>query len=79
LIGKNKKIVLKEFIESMNLMNTQVRPIWGLIHMQKPYINSQTFEIEKAYEFVEKIINIPCSSNLNNQDVELVIKRIMNV
>jgi len=79
LTRNDKKIDLKNFIESMQTMNTQVRPIWGLIHMQKPYLNCQSFEIVKACDYVEKIINIPCSSNLTTDDVELVIQRVMNV
>jgi len=79
LFAKNGKIEIRDFINSMHEMNTQVRPIWGLIHMQKPYLNCQSFEIEKAYDYVGKIINIPCSSNLTTDDVELVIQRIMNV
>lgn len=79
LTRKDKKINLKDFIESMQRMNTQVRPIWGLIHMQKPYLDYQSYEIEKAYDYVEKIINIPCSSNLTTDDVELVIQRVLNV
>ncbi|MEN2768694.1 LegC family aminotransferase [Ornithinibacillus xuwenensis] len=50
----------------------QTRPIWGLIHQQKPYSNNQAYKIEKALKFVEIILNIPCSSNLTQQDVRKV-------
>lgn len=79
LVGKDKNIMINDFIESMNKLYTQVRPIWGLIHMQKPYLNSQTYFIEKAYDYVNKVVNIPCSSNLSYEDVEIVIDRIMSV
>lgn len=56
----------------------QTRPIWGLINEQKPYINNQYYEIEKAKYYLEKILNMPCSSNLEKQDVIYVINCLKN-
>lgn len=52
--------------------NIQARPIWYLIHKLEPYMNSQSFKIEKAEEYWQKIVNIPCSTNLLPEDLELV-------
>ncbi|OON98144.1 MAG: aminotransferase DegT [Epulopiscium sp. Nele67-Bin005] len=52
----------------------QVRPIWGLIHEQKPYKNCEAYKIEKAKYYQKKIINIPCSSNLTKEEVLLVVQ-----
>jgi aminotransferase in exopolysaccharide biosynthesis len=79
LVNNNKRIVIDNFITCMQNMHTQVRPIWGLIHQQKPYLNCQIFEIENAYNYVQKVINIPCSSNLSPDDVELVTERILSL
>lgn len=75
------KISQKEFIEQLGNEGIQTRPIWGLIHEQKPYKNSELYNIEKAKEFHKRIVNIPCSSNLTEVDVKNVvkiIKRILN-
>lgn len=61
-------------IEKLKNNNIQTRPIWGLIHKQKPYKNMQSYNIEKAEYYVNNIINIPCSSNLNEDQLEKVIK-----
>jgi perosamine synthetase len=65
-----------ELISKLAKLKIQTRSIWGLIHKQKPYIECQTYNIIKAYKYVENIINIPCSSNLLKDDVERVIKHL---
>jgi aminotransferase in exopolysaccharide biosynthesis len=62
-----------ELLRKLNEKNIQTRPLWGLIHKQKPYLHCQTYEIEKAYYFEENLLNIPCSSNLSSEDVEVVV------
>jgi perosamine synthetase len=62
-----------ELLRKLNEQNIQTRPLWGLIHKQKPYLHCQTYEIEKAYYYEENLLNIPCSSNLSNEDVEVVV------
>lgn len=54
----------------------QVRPIWKLIHTLKPYIGCQSYKIEKAYKYYGKIINIPCSTGLTEEDINSVSERI---
>ncbi len=54
--------------------NIQSRPIWGLIHEQKPYLNNQSYRIEKATDYLKHVINIPCSSNLDQDDLNYTIE-----
>lgn len=63
-----------KIIEHLSTNGIQSRPIWGLISEQKPYLNDQIYRIEKARYFLERIVNIPCSSNLTKEDVLYVIK-----
>lgn len=56
--------------------NIQTRPVWGLIHKQKPYLLDQTYRIEKAPDYHNRIINLPCSSNLSAHNVYKVINSI---
>jgi perosamine synthetase len=73
------EISKEEFIKQLSCLNIQTRPIWGLIHEQKPYINCQTYHIEKAATYYEQVINIPCSSNLSQEDAQYVIKSIESI
>lgn len=68
-----------EVLTKLNSKNIQTRPIWGLIHHQKPYINNQTYKIEKANYYISKILNIPCSTNLNEEDRDLVITALKDI
>jgi aminotransferase in exopolysaccharide biosynthesis len=76
LIEFKKKIVPKYFIDKLLESNIQVRPIWALIHTQKPYLNSEFYDIQTASNFVSKVINLPCSTNLLEDDIIKVISKI---
>lgn len=54
----------------------QSRPIWKLIHTLKPYQKNQAYHIEKAGWYYERTVNIPCSSNLEKEEVEQVAEQI---
>lgn len=60
---------MKLLIQQLQDKKIQTRPIWGLMHHQKPYQQSQTYKIEKAEYYVNHILNIPCSSNLAQEEV----------
>ena len=59
-------------IHKLQAEKIQTRPIWGLIHEQKPYTDSQSYKIDKADYYVKHILNIPCSSNLTQEEVRYV-------
>lgn len=63
-----------QMIRYLASKNIQVRPIWDLISEQKPYKMNQNYCIEKAKQYLQNVINIPCSSNLSRDDVEYVIE-----
>lgn len=54
----------------------QVRPIWKLIHMLPMYSDCQKYHIDSAKEAYESCINLPCSSNLKMEEIEIVCKSI---
>ncbi len=75
-----KKDIDKNYlIKYLNDNNIQARPIWGLIHKQKPYTKNQNYNIEKAEYYSGRIVNIPCSSNLKKEDVMYVIDTINSI
>lgn len=67
---------IQEIMDELEEMNIQTRPIWGLIHDQKPYRENQAYNIEKALDYADHVINIPCSTNLSEEDVRYVAKCI---
>lgn len=61
-----------DVLEKLSQSKIQTRPVWGLIHEQKPYQENQTYKIEKAIYYRDRILNIPCSSNLTEEEVRQV-------
>ena len=61
------------FIQYLLEKGIQVRPIWGLIHEQKPYLNSLEYQIETASEYRKRIINIPCSTKLTEKEIDIIM------
>ncbi len=66
----------RELIEKLREKRIQTRPIWGLIHEQKPYEGSLTWRIEKAGYYWRQVVNLPCSTNLTDSDVAYVAEAI---
>jgi perosamine synthetase len=62
-----------ELLKKLNENNVQTRPLWGLIHKQKPYLHNQIHRIERAEFYERNLLNLPCSTNLNNEQIEIVI------
>lgn len=63
-----------QIIKYLASKKIQARPIWGLISDQKPYEGSQTYRIDKARQYLDKVVNIPCSSKLSKEDADYVIE-----
>ena len=69
-IGRDE--LLKKLVES----DIQTRPIWGLIHQQKLYTSYQSYKMEKSLYYYDRVLNLPCSSNLTEKEVYQVIGKI---
>lgn len=62
-----------ELLNLLNKNNIGSRPIWELIHRQEPYKKSESYKIDKAYYYLENIINLPCSTDLTRKDISKVV------
>ena len=56
----------------------QSRPLWYLNHLQAPYRDCRHYRIEKAPRMLETTLNIPCSTNLSQGDIDYVIDSLRN-
>lgn len=65
----DENIDMKELVNKLGDAGVQTRTIWGLIHEQKPYQNCVAYKIEKAKMYSECILNIPCSTNLKEEEI----------
>ena len=60
-------------ITRLSEIGIQTRPIWGLIHQQRPYEHELSYHIEKAVDYWKHVVNIPCSTNLTEEDARYVL------
>ncbi len=57
----------------------QIRPIWYLNHLQKPFINFQSYKIEKAIRLVSNSICLPSSSGLLDEEINFIISKLRKI
>lgn len=76
---EDTEITRNEFIKKLSENNIQTRPIWGLIHTQKPYLDCESYKIEQAVYYYNKVINLPCSTNLEQSEAQIVIDTIKQI
>ena len=62
----------KQAIKFLYENGVESRPVWYLNHLQKPFRNFQSYKIERAYQLYRETINIPCSVNLTEEEIEKV-------
>lgn len=81
LVIDRKKVSLpiKEIILKLEEKGVQTRAIWGLINEQQPYLKSVEYNIEKAKFYRERILNIPSSTNISEEDIRYVSDSVKNV
>lgn len=65
-----------DLIDGLTNLGVQSRPVWALIHEQRPYANSRAYHIEKAVEYHKRVLNVPCSTNLTAEQVDEVLEDI---
>jgi len=68
-----------ELINHFAKNQIQSRPIWGLIHQQMPYQSNYAYKIERAIDYHERIVNIPCSSNLTTEEALRVMQCLKEI
>jgi len=55
------------------------RPIWELMHHLKPYQHCRTYMLEKSEYYHRNIVNIPCSTNLTEEDARYVAQAVKEI
>ena len=70
---------MKEIILALQEKGVQTRAIWGLINEQLPYLQDTTYNLEKAPYYAERILNLPCSTQITEEEIEYVVKAVREV
>lgn len=70
---------MREIIEALEKRGVGTRAIWGLINEQKPYQGEITYKLERAPYYAERVLNIPTSTNLTEDDIKYSSESIIQV
>lgn len=68
---------LRGIMERLQEKGIQTRPVWGLIHEQKPYQGEIAYQIEKAVYYSQRVLNIPCSTQITEDEIHYAAEGIM--
>lgn len=67
---------IESIAEKLKEKGIGTRGIWGLIHEQKPYLGCMAYKIKNALHYGKSILNLPCSTNLKENEIEYVVKHV---
>lgn len=70
------KASMRDTITELEKQGIQTRAIWGLINEQIPYQNEVTYRLEKAPYYAERILNLPCSTQITEEEIRYVFEQI---
>ena len=73
------KASMREIITALEKRGVQTRAIWGLINEQLPYLKDPTYKLEKASYYAERILNIPCSTQITQEEIQYAAQQIKEV
>ena len=60
---------MRDIVIALREKGVETRPIWGLINEQKPYRGEETWKIEKATYYADRILNLPCSTQITEAEI----------
>ena len=63
----------RELLDACAAAGVQVRPLWYLNHLQEPYREMQAHRIERAPQFYDTVLNLPCSVSLTPHQIAEVV------
>jgi len=73
---EDNPINIFEMIPKFEENGVQVRPMWKLMTMLPMYSNCQSYNCDVSLDIYQRTLNIPCSTNLADEDMDRVIKLI---
>lgn len=67
---------MREISIKLDSKGIQTRAIWGLISNQLPYKEYEVYKLDKAPYYAERVLNIPCSTQIRAEEIKYVSSEI---
>ena len=65
-----------QVVNELNDQGVQARPVWKLMSELPMFKDCQQYECATSSDIQRRIVNIPCSTNLNEEDILKVVNAI---
>lgn len=69
-------VSMREIMIACHDRGFETRAIWGLINEQKPYEGEETYKLEKAPYYAGRILNIPSSTQITEEEIRYVADEV---
>ena len=69
----------KQVCEKLKEDEIEARPFWKPVHFQKPYLDCPKSKVNIAESLWERIITLPCSTNISDEEREKVVHSLSNI
>ena len=66
-------------VATLKQQGIEARSFWKPMHLQEPYRNAPTAELDICEGLWPRVLLLPCSSNLSEKDQEKVISAILEL
>lgn len=66
----------KEICEKLKETGIEARSFWKPVHLQKPYKDVPVSDVSVAEKLWQRIVTLPCSTNITEEELELVVKAV---
>lgn len=76
LADKDSNVDLLDLIKHFGANKIQVRPIWKLMTTLPMYTDCQSYHCDVSMDIHNRMLNIPCSTDLTEENINRVIKAI---
>lgn len=68
--------VVKTICAKLKEHEIEARPFWKPVHLQKPYFNCPKSNVTVAENLWQRIITLPCSTNITGKELEKVVESV---
>lgn len=79
IIKDPAKLRVNEIIQKLGEAGIQARPIWKLMNTLPMFRHHQSYHCDVSEEIRNKVVNIPCSTNLCKKEIERVTEALNNL
>jgi perosamine synthetase len=69
----------RDLVEALRAHRIETRPLWRPCHLQKPYLGCRAYDVERAAGLAANTIHLPCSTGLQESQIDRVCEVLAHV